>query len=509
VAKKQLKTYSDFSKGINDKDAPNLIPPDALVEAQNAIIGRGSVSKRYGYMKYTPSALTSGITKLYDFFRNNGTKEFLSVSNKTLYKDNAGSLSAIAFSTITSLTSDDVQMLTYKNRSIQDVVLLADGGKLKRYNGTDVAEVTSYTPTTQEQTDPGINDLTNLSKFRAITLNKVGRVFAAAHPSIKNRVSFCHLDPTVGYSVYDYWPATHFFDLATVDNDEISEIILFRDAIIALCKRSIWAIYGDGRTLDDYQINKINVPDGCIAPKSVQTVGNDLFYLSDDHVYALFSTEENYVSARIVSEQIEMTLKKISLLDKQKAVGYFYDNKYFLSFPDGTTLVYDVLLGAWSKWTNVKANCFINRDGNLYFSTSTGYIYRFDENRYNDDGVAIPYSVKLKSLDFNFPVQRKKYKNLWIIAKQFDGYNSTFAVTLFVDGSQLLSFDVVDTSTNVGAVWDESDWDDAVWDFAEVIQEERKIGAKGKNIQIQITNDKLDEPVALYGVAVQYKLKKP
>jgi hypothetical protein len=149
VAKKQLTHLVDFSRGINDKDAPNLIPDNSLVEAKNAIIGRGSVSKRYGYVKYTPSALASGITKLFDFFRNNGTKELLSVSNKTLYKDSAGSLSAIAFNPTTlTFATDNVEMLTYKNRSIQDVVLLADGGKLKAYNGTDVSVVTPHTPDT-------------------------------------------------------------------------------------------------------------------------------------------------------------------------------------------------------------------------------------------------------------------------------------------------------------------------------------------------------------------------
>jgi hypothetical protein len=46
---KSLYYLRDFSGGINVQDAPNLIPETALTEAQNAVIGKGSISKRSGY----------------------------------------------------------------------------------------------------------------------------------------------------------------------------------------------------------------------------------------------------------------------------------------------------------------------------------------------------------------------------------------------------------------------------------------------------------------------------
>lgn len=42
----------DFSKGINSKDAGNLIPDNALSLAENAVISRGFVAKRSGYERY-------------------------------------------------------------------------------------------------------------------------------------------------------------------------------------------------------------------------------------------------------------------------------------------------------------------------------------------------------------------------------------------------------------------------------------------------------------------------
>jgi hypothetical protein len=454
---------------------------------------------------------------MFQHYKNNGTRELLAVSNNTLYKDVDGVLTSIPFNTIPSLTSSEVKMMSYKDRNINDVVLIADRGKLKVYNGTDVSEVTPHTPTDgtdgtpNELSDPGTNDLENLTNFRCLAIKK-DRIFAAAHPTVKNRVSFCHHDPYIGYAVYDYWPAAFFIDVATEENDEIVELKVFRDALIIFCKRSIWALYGDGRTINDYELKKINVPSGCIAPNSVQAVGNNIFYLSDDHVYSLFSTDENFISAEIISNvketgsSIEKTLKSIPLSDKEKAVGTYFENKYYLSFPSGLTLVFDTTLGSWVKWTNVQANSFLNRDGVLFFSSNKGYVYKFDETVFSDDGKTIPFSMTTKNMDFGYEVQDKKFRRLWVIAKQFDELSSEFNVKAKID---YMETNITDISTDQSMVWGEGNWGETHWGFKEVIQNSLRIREKGRNIQLIITNNEFNQPLSIYGLVLQYKLKKP
>lgn len=518
MATKLLATLNNFSGGLNEKVEPNMIADTELAQADNVLFigyqGKAIPTKRYGYIPYTVSALANPITKIYDFYKNDLSKEFIAVSNTTVYKDSAGSLSAIPFNTITALSSNDVQMLTYKDRDINDVVLLSDGGKLKVYNGTNVSEVTPHIPTvsnptatppvTGEDTDPGLNDLANLTNFRSIAIKK-DRIFAAAHSIAKNRLSFCHHDPIVGYAVYDYWPSTFYFDVATDEGDQITALKVFRDNLVIFCNRSAWLLKGDGRTLQDYDLSRLNVPSGCIAPKSVKEVGNFLFYLSNDHVYAMQSTELNYVSAQIVSQNVEKTLKSISLADKQKAVGTFYDNKYYLSFPNGICLVYDTLLNAWTKWTNVKANSFLDRDGVLFFCADTGHIYQFDENTFSDDGQAITLTAALKRLDFNMPVQKKKIKKLWVIAKQYDALSSNFNVSANID---YVTVNIKDITTDQSLVWDEGNWDETYWDFVDVVKTTMKINESGENIQLIISNDVLNEPITIYGLVMQYTVKK-
>jgi hypothetical protein len=62
LAVKLLGTLKDFSAGLSVQDAANLIPENALTEAENAVIGRGFVSKRSGYEQHASSATVSYLT---------------------------------------------------------------------------------------------------------------------------------------------------------------------------------------------------------------------------------------------------------------------------------------------------------------------------------------------------------------------------------------------------------------------------------------------------------------
>jgi hypothetical protein len=498
MANKLLSTFQDFSLGLNDKVAANILNDMELAESQNCFVGRGIIDKRYGYLPY--SALSA--TYLYEFFKSNYTSEFLAVSGTSLYKDNgSGTFSSVTMTN--ALTTSNVKMMTYNDRLMNDVVLIADGGKLKTYNGTEVKEVVPYTPSTDELTDPGTNDLANLTNFKTFVIHGE-RIYACAHPTNRNRISFCHIDPNLGYGVYDYFPATHFFDVAVDDNDEIIQLKVFRDAVIVFCKRSVWALYGNGRTLNDYTLEKINVPTGCIAPNSIIEVGNTIFYLSETHIYSLTSTDQSYISAEVVSERIENTLKGISLSDKTQSVATFFKDKYYLSFPNGTTVVFDNLIANWTVFTNISAKSFLNRSGVLYFAGSK--VYKFDENTWSDDGVPIVTRIKFKNTDLGYPVQKKKIRKLWVIAKQYENLSSDYQIKAIVDYFEI---DIENISTDESLVWDEGNWDDANWDFKEVIKNELRIRKSGTNFQLLIINDSLDQPFTFYGFSFEYKLKKP
>ena len=123
--------------------------------------------------------------------------------------------------------------------------------------------------------------------------------------------------------------------MASHENDEIVGLVPFRNSLLIFCQYSIWALYG--KTTSDYELVKINTPTGCIAPESIQ-VGNQIFYLSDTHVYGLFANDFNMVSAQVITKQIESTMRAIPLTEKVKQLRVILKESTIYLFPMGKHL---------------------------------------------------------------------------------------------------------------------------------------------------------------------------
>lgn len=62
MSQKLMSMLNDFSLGINMKDAANLIPPNALTDAENAVLSKGAISKRPGYERYLSATIERAAT---------------------------------------------------------------------------------------------------------------------------------------------------------------------------------------------------------------------------------------------------------------------------------------------------------------------------------------------------------------------------------------------------------------------------------------------------------------
>jgi hypothetical protein len=58
----QLFYLKDFSLGINSKDSPSLLNDNELVEAENAMIGKGFVQKRHGFIPFAFAPVQQTLT---------------------------------------------------------------------------------------------------------------------------------------------------------------------------------------------------------------------------------------------------------------------------------------------------------------------------------------------------------------------------------------------------------------------------------------------------------------
>ena len=112
---------------------------------------------------------------------------------------------------------------------------------------------------------------------------------------------------------------------------------------------------------------------GLIARNSVVQVGNQVLFLSDNGVYGmnfidLYNLRGNEVP---LSESIQKTIDTINKAHADKAVAVYFDNKYYLAVPTGTStvnntlLIYNFLNKSWESIDTVNN---VDLDGNSFSS---------------------------------------------------------------------------------------------------------------------------------------------
>jgi hypothetical protein len=284
----------------------------------------------------------------------------------------------------------------------------------------------------------------------------------------------------------------------------------------------------------------INDEVGTLSAQSIQIIENNPVFLSKDGVYML--TASNVRDERNVTH-ISLTVDRKLLLESglDQAVSIDYDKKYWLA-ANGKVYVLDYAqktditpYGKWYVYDNISSSCFLEKDGFLYFGSSTnGLVYRFykdteNANSFNDDGQPINAYWKSKPLTFDVEERYKLVDCLYIGLKpagstsvrfsyetdknQSGGRNTTTKVFDFN------SIDFADFSLYTEA-YDENFvsfnlFDFGIWDFANLtfqfssFPKEFKKKVKAKKIayfQLSIANDRMNESLTVLSLVIKYQI---
>lgn len=129
------------------------------------------------------------------------------------------------------------------------------------------------------------------------------------------------------------------------------------DNAVAFNRNSMHLISGLSGSLTDVSIKEITRETGLVARRSVVTIGNAIYFLSDNGVYAVeFGDLYNLRGAGVpLSDAINPIIKRINPDYAQNAVGIFFDNRYYLAIPlDNSTvnnaiIIYNLLNGGWES----------------------------------------------------------------------------------------------------------------------------------------------------------------
>jgi len=178
------------------------------------------------------------------------------------------------------------------------------------------------------------------------------------------------------------------------------------DNAIIFNRNSIHLMSGFSGSIADITINEITREAGLVAQKSVVTIGNKIFFLSDNGVYATeFGDLYNLRGAGLpLSDAIDPLIKRINSTYAANAVACYHDNRYYLAVPlddsivNDTILIYNLLNQKWESVDNVSpdnwdiANLVSSGAGGvnkLYAVNRTGGIHIIDYREDDVDRLAI------------------------------------------------------------------------------------------------------------------------
>ena len=208
------------------------------------------------------------------------------------------------------------------------------------------------------------------------------------------------------------------------------------DNAVVFNRNSIHLISGISGSIADISIKEITREAGLVARRSVVTIGNEIFFLSDNGIYgAEFGDLYNLRGSKLpASESIQPVIDRINWEYAADAVATYYDNRYWIALPldesrvNNAVLIYNLLNSGWesvdiiddSNWDVQNLIAAGSGDSRgLYAVTSLGGIHQFDVRDDDVDRLALQAGITPVAIDINSYVTSRGYTGGTEMRKRF------------------------------------------------------------------------------------------
>lgn len=250
-----------------------------------------------------------------------------------------------------------------------------------------------------------------------------------------------------------------WIDISKNDGQMGTGLIVFKNTLICFKEDSIYQFEFTSSGLP--QSTQVNASVGCIAPRSIVAVENDIFFASRRGIFTM-GNEPGFAFDVLRTNELSSRVRSIFQTIQTEYLGNIaavYATKanvnlvIFAFTPSGSTtnsqaIVYDRERLGWYKWTNITANCWVNYTNSsgetkvLYGDDSSGYVKEILTGS-DDFGSAISGTFKLKAEDFDEGLDRyKKLKDISVVMRQPSG-----AITMSVIKDGIETVNTMNLST--------------------------------------------------------------
>lgn len=429
-----------FTAGQNSKGLPNAIDLDEVVSLQNATLARPGVrTTRTGSTLIANDVGSTTILGLANFYREGGTKYLTMVAGSTWYQwSGSGSWTSIVATLSSGLETN----------------FIVAANRIFLMNGTD--NVQSWDGSTL--TDEG-NSGTSFPKSRFAIYHQ-NRVIASGN--VTNR-SYVWYSAVLNPQSWDR--AANALKVSDQDNEEVTALVNFSKSdnpgFVVFKTRSTYFVDTSNATPSNWSIIPIDPAHGCYATRTAIAIGSssdlggDVIYLSREgekyRVRSLIRTISDSIgTGGILSNAIEDVLDDVSDPNMTKACAFYFDNKYFLSFPSGSSSFNDTICvldlsvsdpsqgkWKWSVWKGINASVFSLYEQSsverLYFGNASADSIVLRLSGTSDNGTAIEFIEEGRREDFEYPELRKSGEHVEVYFLSTE--TSTATVSVSLDGA--------------------------------------------------------------------------
>ena len=328
--------------GLDTQTHPTALDPEWLTKADNIVYTEGNrITFRKGLKQKTDAEPTdSHIGALYE---NRSTDIVYAASGQYFYKIDFSDIDNAFVNPNTDVVADGSTTFGYDTGASDDDWQFAEieEGLVAVQSGEDVQLLNGGTWDLMSN-DSGYSAPAGVTTFDpSCALGQFGRLWVGGVSEDNSVLYYSKIEDPVAFNNGD----AGSIDLKYVwGNDEIVAIKSFGGKLAIFGKQNI-ALYNNPADITNIYLDEVINNTGCIARDSIQSIGDDIYFLSDSGVRSLYRTAQ---LDKFPLREISLTVKDevISNAHNSQNVKSVYsldEGLYILSFTDiNVTYVFDI-----------------------------------------------------------------------------------------------------------------------------------------------------------------------
>jgi hypothetical protein len=289
-----------------------------------------------------------------------------------------------------------------------------------------------YEPCTNEKNDPYLGVSAVPENPRFLTSLK-GRLYVSGNAKDDDNVFISHAGNPF------YFPPSMPLQVPP-NSDSVTGLTVYDNSVLVGRKRDIHVITGVTNNPDlgaeMFELKRLNTHTGFMNNKCMNVAHNFLFFIGyDGNAYGMSNsrTVEKILATQMLNDNLDFRGFPFGLdrEDMLTSCTLFHDNLWYVSI-QGFVFVYNYKLRAWTVLDNLDIRSFHSKDYTLMWGNEAGQLCEFSDH-YLDQGKPYLAFWESGSIDFDEPSTYKQFRDVFILAYSYTGYESDIRVGFELD----------------------------------------------------------------------------